>query len=125
MSADELVAGMIAKLGQDQFHTIAPGETLGQLAQQAGIPVQDILDANPGIDPTKLRPGQQVKVPAKTKLPSNNPNFNLDAELPKAAARWNINPQVLKALIQTESSGNPKADNGVAQGLTQLTRQVQ
>jgi peptidoglycan endopeptidase LytF len=45
------------------FYTIRPGDTLFELAQRFGTTVAAIIAANPGIDPTRLVPGQQICIP--------------------------------------------------------------
>lgn len=43
-------------------HTVAPGETFAAIARQHDIPLKQLLDANPEIKPTALRPGQKVSL---------------------------------------------------------------
>ena len=45
------------------FYTIQVGDTLFELAQRFGTTVAAIIAANPGIDPTRLVPGQQICIP--------------------------------------------------------------
>ncbi len=45
-------------------YTIAQGDTLGALAKKFNVKVKAIEDANPGIDPTKLKIGQKIHIPA-------------------------------------------------------------
>ncbi len=49
-------------------HTVKAGETPGSIAKQHGIPVSKLLDANPGLDPKRMRIGQSLKLP-----PANRP----------------------------------------------------
>lgn len=44
-------------------HAIQPGETYYSLAQIYGVPVNDIIMANPGIDPNNLQVGQVICLP--------------------------------------------------------------
>lgn len=44
-------------------HRVAEGDTLSRIARQYGVPLQDLLDANPGIDPRRIRIGQDVHLP--------------------------------------------------------------
>jgi peptidoglycan endopeptidase LytE len=47
-----------------QSYTIASGDTLSGIAKKnPGVTVKTILEANPGIEPTKLRPGQVIHLP--------------------------------------------------------------
>jgi len=55
-------------------HEIESGDTFGRLAFLYGSTIEDILAANPGIEPTALRVGQQVIVPITA--PPINPSAN-------------------------------------------------
>ena len=45
-------------------HTIAAGDTYGKLSTQYKVGVNALLDANPGVDPRRLRIGQKIIVPS-------------------------------------------------------------
>ncbi len=45
------------------FYTIQPGDTFWSIAQRLGVPVQEIIALNPGIDPTMLIIGQTICIP--------------------------------------------------------------
>lgn len=45
------------------LYRIAAGDTLFALAQRFGLTVQEILRANPGIDPDRLAIGQEICIP--------------------------------------------------------------
>lgn len=47
-----------------RLHEIQPGETLSRIARRYGVSLQAILEANPGVDPHRLRVGQKIRVPA-------------------------------------------------------------
>jgi len=47
-------------------HTIQPGDTFTAISRRYNIPVEELLAANPNMDPRALRPGQNVRLtPAK------------------------------------------------------------
>ena len=46
------------------FHFVAKGETLYAISRQYEIPVNTIIEDNPGIDPTHLRLGERGRQPA-------------------------------------------------------------
>jgi LysM repeat protein len=45
-------------------YVIASGDTLGAIARKNGITLKAMMDANPGINPKKLKIGQKVQIPA-------------------------------------------------------------
>jgi LysM repeat protein len=45
-----------------RYYVIASGDTLDAIAAQFGTTVDKLLLLNPGIEPTTLRPGEQVRV---------------------------------------------------------------
>lgn len=55
------------KPGKSGVYTIKSGDTLGKIAAAYKITLSQLQAANPGIDPRRLRIGQQVMIPA----PSN------------------------------------------------------
>ncbi|WP_129710511.1 N-acetylmuramoyl-L-alanine amidase family protein [Priestia megaterium] len=51
---------------QVTFYTIQSGDTFYSIAKKYNITVQQLQDANPGVDPTKLQIGQQIVLPVTT-----------------------------------------------------------
>ena len=45
-----------------RFYTVKPGDILSTIAEQTGVPAQQIEDLNPQIDPQGLVPGQRLRV---------------------------------------------------------------
>jgi LysM repeat protein len=45
-------------------YAIVKGDTFGTLAKKFHVPVKAITDANPGVEPTKLKIGQKIHIPA-------------------------------------------------------------
>ena len=45
-------------------YTVQPGDTLMSVARAHGFPVWRLTEANPGIEPGELRPGQQIVIPS-------------------------------------------------------------
>jgi LysM repeat protein len=45
-----------------QYYVIRSGDTLGGVADSLGRSVDELLRLNPGIEPTTLRPGEQIRV---------------------------------------------------------------
>jgi len=44
-------------------HTVKPGETLAQIARQYGVKLDDLIAANPRLEPRRLQIGQTLTVP--------------------------------------------------------------
>jgi len=45
-------------------YTVMPGDTLYQIANRYGVPVDELLKANPDIkDPNLIYPGQLIEIP--------------------------------------------------------------
>lgn len=45
-------------------YTIASGDTMSLVADRCGFTTQEVKDANPGVDPLTLHPGQVINLPA-------------------------------------------------------------
>ena len=46
-------------------HEVKPGQTLSEISKGFDVPMQKILQANPGLKPNALRVGQKIRVPAE------------------------------------------------------------
>ncbi len=53
-------------------YTVKSGDTPGGIAQKHGISSQELLKANPGLDPKKLRVGQEITIPGGKSAPSGD-----------------------------------------------------
>jgi LysM repeat protein len=49
----------------DGTYTIAAGDTLAKVATKFGVRLDSILAENPGIEPSRLRVGQKIRIPAR------------------------------------------------------------
>lgn len=54
-----------AVAGEATTYQIVAGDNFGKIATRAGVSVQAIMDANPGVDPRRLSIGQAIQIPAK------------------------------------------------------------
>lgn len=61
-----IVVGGVAKPGGSSTYTIKSGDTLADIAERFGVSLEDLLAANPGIDPSLLHTGDSVKLPSGT-----------------------------------------------------------
>jgi LysM repeat protein len=51
-------------------HEVGSGETFLAVARRYGVTYTQLLNANPGIDPDRIRPGQTLRLPAGATAPS-------------------------------------------------------
>jgi LysM repeat protein len=51
-------------------YLIASGDTLGAIAHRNGVSLKALLEANPGVVPTKLHVGQKIQIPGGTSAPA-------------------------------------------------------
>ena len=51
-------------------YTVQPGDTFSSIGNKLGISWKAILNANPGVEPTKLKIGQKIIIPPPTIEPS-------------------------------------------------------
>lgn len=54
-------------------HTVARGDTFYGIAKEHGVSMKDIQDANPGVDPKKLKVGQKLTVPPPSPKAAGSP----------------------------------------------------
>ncbi len=62
-SADRGTPGAGGPCGDE--YVVQPGDVPVQIAQRCGVTLEDLLAANPGLDPTRLRPGDRLKIPRR------------------------------------------------------------
>jgi LysM repeat protein len=67
-------------------HVIAKGETFSELAKKYGVSVKAIQQANPGVDPAKLKLGQKINIPPKPPGGASGPSSSGPGTSPGAAA---------------------------------------
>lgn len=88
--APEQVVGQL-EAGATHTYTVRPGDTLSEIAQRelgSSRRWQDIVAANPGLDPSKLRVGKPIRIPgaaAQSAAPSQ--------PTPAVAAKGTAKPQ--------------------------------
>jgi tetratricopeptide (TPR) repeat protein len=56
-------AGPVAQIATTRTHVVKPHETLASIASEYGLKTSDVLAANSGINPRRLRVGQSVNLP--------------------------------------------------------------
>jgi LysM repeat protein len=50
------------KRREPRRYTVQPGDTPSSIAEETGVPLEDILRLNPDLDPQTLSPGQRLKI---------------------------------------------------------------
>lgn len=58
-------AGRALPAGSGRLYTVRRGETAFALSRRYGFTVGDLAAANPGVDPTRLRAGQTIRLPVR------------------------------------------------------------
>lgn len=51
-------------------YTVVKGDTFATIAKKSGVTTKAIVDANPGVDPKKLKIGEKIHVPAGSAAPT-------------------------------------------------------
>jgi len=92
------------------FYTIRAGDTLFAISRRFNVPLDDLLEANPGIDPNRLMIGQRICIPLAEpgECPENTEAYTIRAgdTFFAIAQRFNVS---LEALIDANPGVNPDA----------------
>ena len=65
----KILSNSAVQTGGGQTYTIRDGDTLAGIASRLGVALDDLLTANPGINPGTLRAGQSITLPQNTDAP--------------------------------------------------------
>ena len=142
---DEFLHIFEAILKKAETYTIQKGDTFDKIvkkhpsATRDKLLVQELLDANPGITPTKIQIGQTVVIPtgdtlmeirrhreAPRAVPADRLQGQIDEAFASAAASHGVSEATLRGMAMVESGGDVCATSGAgAQGLMQLMPQIQ
>lgn len=57
----------VAAEGEGGTYAVQPGDTLGRIARDHGLTLDELLAANPGIEPRRLQIGQVLQLPANAR----------------------------------------------------------
>jgi len=112
------------------LYTIQEGDTFWSIAQKdgpAGITVNDLIAANPGVEPTKLKVGQTIKLgkaqhvytrkPEVPKKPQTAYRYPLPSGVMKKGAQGEYVRQLQNALAAAHFYPNKKAKNNGVDGI--------
>jgi LysM repeat protein len=89
-------------------HTVAAGETFLAVARRYGLTYSQLLSANPGLDPDRIRPGQTLRLPAAptaapTARPQRRTHTVVQGEtLWGIARRYGVSPERIRAANQLQ-----------------------
>jgi len=64
-AAKGAAAAPTGTLNADGTYSIAPGDTLAKVARKFAVKLDAIEAENPGLDPTRLKVGQKIRIPKK------------------------------------------------------------
>lgn len=67
VGAKAFVEQMQKSSADQQYHTVGSGDTFWDIEKRRGFPAGSMQRANPGVDPRRLRIGQQLNLPAAIK----------------------------------------------------------
>jgi LysM repeat protein len=66
-------------------YTVAKGDTFATIAKKSGVTTKALMEANPGVEATKLKPNQKIHVPAAIAAASPAPSTAIGAATTAAA----------------------------------------
>jgi len=94
-----------------RYYRVQPGDVLWRISLYYGISVADLLEANPGLDPTQMSPGQLICLPAGTMPlrcpPGTRPYIIRPGDtFASIAARFRV---PVAAVVQANPTANPEA----------------
>jgi LysM repeat protein len=78
----------VAPVAMASEYLIAKGDTYATIARKFGVTIKAIADANPGLEPTKLRIGQKLHIPAATKTVASAPAATSGSTAPAGAEAY-------------------------------------
>ena len=70
LKQEMIVTAETTIVGHNRDYIVDPDETLMELARRAGLGFENLLRANPGIDPWNPQPGERLILPSAALLPS-------------------------------------------------------
>ena len=74
-----IVGGGVVQPGGGTSYTVKSGDTLAGIAVRFGVSLEDLLAANPGVNPSTLQSGDNIKLPSGTDVRSVTPEPTEDA----------------------------------------------
>ncbi len=94
-------------------YTVKSGDTPGGIANSNGVTTKELMQANPGLDPAKLRVGQKLVIPGKGEpAASGKGKESARASEEEAAAKKKIMEKAEK--IAAEQAGTPQKTKSAA-----------
>ena len=93
-------------------HVVEEGDTLWKLSQSSGVSVQNIMDANPGINPQNLQIGSTLCIPANSVSPTSLhtcPKRTFSYTVRSGDTLWKL-AQIYGTNVQDILDANPGTD---------------
>lgn len=112
-AAHPRIAGRGTEASGSGTARLEKGQTLYALAKANGVTVQDLLDANPGLNPRRLRPGTLLRLPGEAPVPAMASLPAIPGEAVSGLAAIPAIPDGAKPLVREASlipTGEPGAD---------------
>ena len=102
-------------------YTVRSGDTLSEIADQFGVPVSAIVDANGLADPNFIVEGQTLKIPVVVSAPARPASPDVEPLLEQVAMEEGLDPGLVKALAYQESGWRQDAVSSTgAVGIMQI-----
>ncbi|MDF1576198.1 MAG: LysM peptidoglycan-binding domain-containing protein [Bacteroidales bacterium] len=118
--------------GSGNIHLVQPGETLYGIARKYDLEEEDILEANEGVSPENLQPGQRLRIPEKAGLEEEHA-YNEEGliyhtvkrkeTLYSIAGYYQVTMEEIKAVNPELGWGGPKAGQKIRIPAPRLTDQ--
>ena len=124
----------MTKLTNPKTHVVREGETLFIIAEQYGLTLEALIEANPGINPRLITVGQEINIPnqnnegnsSKTHIVKEGENLSIIAEQYEVTlvALIEANPGINPRLIVVGQGINiPDQNNGGDSSKTHIVKE--
>jgi LysM repeat protein len=88
------------------IYVVQPGDTFWLIAERIGVPLQELIDLNPGINPGNLYPGLEICIPTEEICPPGSTTY----EIRQGDTFWSISQRLgvpLQGIIDLNPGINP------------------
>ena len=99
-------------LPPDGLYTVKAGDNFGKIAKRFGLKVADIIAANPGVDSSRLKTGQKLRLPASAAVSKQEKEAQENVTALMAASNTPNNLETVKYLVEHGADVNAKTKDG-------------